>query len=112
MQKAELGNDQHLSPLLLLAGDQVGHLWWRMLNGEVPSRRHPKAVVILIGTNDLTADDCLAEEEASVIAAQGVVSRSASCHCGLEGRLAQYIGILWSLGLEVQHSYTQGSLTT
>lgn len=62
--------------LLLPAGDQVGHLWWRVQNGEVPIRRHPKAVVILIGTNDLTADDCLTDEEASVIAAQGVVSRS------------------------------------
>ena len=62
--------------LPLLAGDQVGHLWWRVQNGEVPSRRHPKAVVVLIGTNDLTADDCLAKEQASVIAAEAVVSRS------------------------------------
>ena len=57
-------------------GDQVGHLWWRMLNGQIPSKHHPKAVVMLIGTNDLTADDCTALEEASIVAAKGVVSRS------------------------------------
>jgi len=57
------------------AGDQIGHMWWRMLNGQLPIRKHPKAVVILIGTNDLTADDCTATEEASLVAAKGIVSR-------------------------------------
>ena len=59
------------------AGDQVGHLWWRLLNGDIPVQKHPKAVVVLIGTNDLTADDCLRTEEASMTAVVGIVSRCA-----------------------------------
>lgn len=57
------------------AGDQVGHMWWRMLNGQVPEKQHPKAVVVMIGTNDLTADDCTALEAASIVAAKGVAIR-------------------------------------
>lgn len=64
-----------LTQCTLDAGDQIGHMWWRMLNGQLPSRKHPKAVVILIGTNDLTADDCRATEEASLVAAKGIVGR-------------------------------------
>ena len=36
------------------AGDQTGHLLWRLQNGETPDSEHqPAAAVILIGTNDL-----------------------------------------------------------
>ncbi len=31
------------------AGDQIGHLWWRLLNGELPAVNQPGAVVVLIG---------------------------------------------------------------
>ena len=36
------------------AGDQTGHLLWRLQNGETPDEAHqPAAAVVLIGTNDL-----------------------------------------------------------
>ena len=35
------------------AGDQTGHLLWRLVHGEVPKRRQPMAAILLIGTNDL-----------------------------------------------------------
>ncbi|KAL4423626.1 hypothetical protein ABPG77_009213 [Micractinium sp. CCAP 211/92] len=38
-----------------IGGDQTFHLRWRLLNGELPARRHPQLVVLLIGTNDLGA---------------------------------------------------------
>ena len=48
------------------AGDQVGHLWWRMLNGELPAANHPGIVVILIGAHEramrcpgLASSECL-----------------------------------------------------
>ena len=34
------------------AGDQVGHLWWRILHGELPAVNHPGILVILIGANE------------------------------------------------------------
>lgn len=40
------------------AGDQVGHLWWRILNGELPKEKQPRIFTMLIGTNDLNAADC------------------------------------------------------
>lgn len=57
------------------SGDQIGHLWWRFLNGDIPVAKHPKAAVVLIGTNDMTADDCHQTEKASMRAVTGVVSR-------------------------------------
>lgn len=35
------------------AGDQTGHLLWRLVHGEVPKKRVPRAAILLIGTNDL-----------------------------------------------------------
>ena len=58
----------------LSAGDQVGNLWWRLLNGEVP-KKQPKAIVMLIGTNDLTADDCDQSQAASLAGVVGIVDR-------------------------------------
>ena len=39
--------------VLGIGGDMTAHLWWRLLHGETPAKHHPKAVVLLIGTNDL-----------------------------------------------------------
>lgn len=35
------------------AGDRTEHLFWRLQNGEGPRDLKPRAVVLLIGTNDL-----------------------------------------------------------
>ena len=56
-------------------GDVVTFLWWRLLHGEMPKLNQPKAVVLLIGTNDLTYDDCLATELGTIAAVPGIVSR-------------------------------------
>lgn len=42
------------STTLAISGDQTSHLLWRLRNGEIPSAASPKAVVVHIGTNDLT----------------------------------------------------------
>eukprot|EP00887_Chlorella_sp_A99_P004177 scaffold23.g4177.t1 len=39
--------------IMAIGGDRSENLWWRLLNGETPAKHHPKAVVLLIGTNDL-----------------------------------------------------------
>lgn len=39
------GHDLALRP----AGDQIGHLWWRLINGEMPAMNQPGVVLILIG---------------------------------------------------------------
>jgi hypothetical protein len=39
----------------LLAGDATGHLLWRLQNGETLRWWAPRAVVLMIGLNDLTA---------------------------------------------------------
>jgi len=36
----------------------VGHLWWRIMNGELPKVKQPRVFTMLIGTNDLNAADC------------------------------------------------------
>ena len=38
---------------LAAVGDRTEHLFWRIQNGEGPKDLRPKAVVVLIGTNDL-----------------------------------------------------------
>ena len=48
----------HVMLQFCVAGDCTGHLLWRLQNGELPDRAHqPKAVILLIGTNDLGALD-------------------------------------------------------
>ena len=64
------------------AGDQVGHLWWRLLHGEIPlaytqQGSVPRVAVILIGTNDLGAADCHRNASELLEAAPGIVQRCA-----------------------------------
>ena len=64
------------------AGDQVGHLWWRLLHGELPlaytpQGKVPRVAVILIGTNDLGAADCHRNASELLEAAPGIVQRCA-----------------------------------
>ena len=33
------------------AGDKTEQLLWRLQNGELPATKHPKVVVVMIGTN-------------------------------------------------------------
>ena len=57
------------------AADEVAQLWWRLLHGQIPKVNQPKAVVLLIGTNDLTIDDCMGTEKGIIAAVPGIVSR-------------------------------------
>ena len=61
----------------LCAGDQIGHLWWRILNGELP-KKPPKVYTMLIGTNDLTAADCNMNETELLATVPGISYRCES----------------------------------
>lgn len=39
----------------LCAGDQTGHLLFRLQEGEVPTEHAPQVIVIMIGVNDLNS---------------------------------------------------------
>ncbi|CAL5224204.1 g6847 [Coccomyxa viridis] len=60
--------------VLAIAGDQIGHLWWRILNGELP-KKPPKVFTMLIGTNDLTAADCNMNETELLATVPGIQYR-------------------------------------
>jgi hypothetical protein len=47
-----------------MSGDTVANLRWRLENGELPRRRPPRAVVVLVGTNDLRDAKAVYEHEA------------------------------------------------
>ena len=49
----------HYMTIGLHAGDQVAHLQWRLLLGELFKTNKPKVAVVLIGTIDLGASACL-----------------------------------------------------
>ena len=61
--------------LVVHAGDQVGHLWWRILNGELPVAKQPRVITVLIGTNDLTAADCNRNETELLANVPGIAVR-------------------------------------
>lgn len=56
-------------------GDQVGHLWWRILNGELPKVKQPKVYTMLIGTNDIFAADCNRNETELLATVPGIAER-------------------------------------
>lgn len=60
-----------------VAGDQVAHVEWRLMNGEMPIRTGPRAFVLMIGTNDLGAASCYPGEAPLLQAVPGVTARSA-----------------------------------
>jgi len=45
---------QQASQLVWIAGDRTEHLHWRLTHGEGPKDLKPRAVVVLVGTNDLS----------------------------------------------------------
>ena len=56
-----------MTPMLWYAGDQIAHLWWRLLHGQLPKMIMPKVAVVLIGTNDLFAEaDCITGNETAL----------------------------------------------
>ncbi|KAL4439834.1 hypothetical protein ABPG75_002835 [Micractinium tetrahymenae] len=69
-----------------IGGDQTFHLRWRLLNGELPARQHPRLVLLLIGTNDLGA---VAErgEAALMAASEDVAARVGELLSLLRSRL-------------------------
>ena len=71
---------KRLADIMSSAGDQVGHLEWRLKNGDIPKAHHPRAAVIMIGTNDLgAAQGCSGGDPEKILeTAQGVKSRQAS----------------------------------
>ena len=66
---------------LLHTGDQISHLWWRLLHGQMPTVHMPKVAIVLIGTNDLFAEaDCLANNETQLEnAVNGIFRRCVRC---------------------------------
>ncbi|KAK9829121.1 hypothetical protein WJX72_004014 [[Myrmecia] bisecta] len=62
--------------VMAIAADQIEHLHWRLLNGEMPTVHPPRAAVVLIGTNDFeAAGRCGAGEQGMTAAADGVGDR-------------------------------------
>ena len=66
-----------MPPMLWHAGDQIGHLWWRLLHRQLPKMIMPKVAVVLIGTNDLFAEaDCIANNETALMdSVNGIFNR-------------------------------------
>lgn len=68
---------KYRSDVLAVGGDQVGHLMWRLLHGDIPRRHHPQVALVMIGINDLgAAADCSQENPSYITqAAAGVIER-------------------------------------
>ncbi|CAL8467129.1 g6665 [Coccomyxa elongata] len=64
------GSKPYVVHTLAIAGDTVQRLLWRMRNGELPKKNHPRVVVVLIGSNDLTSPDCASPGAANRTAAE------------------------------------------
>lgn len=78
-----------------ISGDRTEHLYWRLQNGEGPKDLKPRAVVLLIGTNDLNhVYDLLQLEAVStkigagcVAAVEEILQQAPSAHVALVGLL-------------------------
>lgn len=57
------------------AGDYTSNLLWRITKGGEMPMRAPKAVVIYIGSNDLSAADCGGNETELLAAVKPIVNR-------------------------------------
>jgi lysophospholipase L1-like esterase len=70
-----------------ISGDCIQHVLWRLQNGELENT-HPKAVVLLIGTNNISAGDSPADIAQAVGAIIGEIrQRSPEAHILLLGIL-------------------------
>ncbi|CAL8465692.1 g5228 [Coccomyxa elongata] len=81
----------YTSIALGIAGDNVEHLLWRLQNGEVPAHKHPKVVVIMMGTNDLV-DNCTLQ--AATKTAAGIMEISSMVHSKLPHTNILNLGVL------------------
>eukprot|EP00884_Botryococcus_braunii_P000559 jgi/Botrbrau1/10503/Bobra.0133s0103.1 len=50
--------EKYNAHVLAISGDQTSHLMWRIMNGELPRKKHPKVIVLHTGTNDLSGQAC------------------------------------------------------
>lgn len=86
-----------------IGGDQTFHLRWRLLDGELPARRQPRLVVLLIGTNDLGAvaeqGGAALEAASRDVAARSAGRRRACCACCCGSPLASGLpgGSVWAV---------------
>eukprot|EP00891_Asterochloris_glomerata_P007116 jgi/Astpho2/7116/Aster-07950 len=65
--------------LLAVGADQVSHLRWRIMHGEIFEKQPPGVIVVHIGTNDLGAATCHGNKEHLVTAvANGTFERISS----------------------------------
>ena len=70
----EKSSEPH-SPVSMFAGDQVAHLMWRLLHGQLYMKHQPQVIVVMIGTNDLGAASCKGGEPGIADAAAGTAQR-------------------------------------
>ena len=80
------------SDALALPGDTTANLLWRIQNGELPIAAPPKAVVIMIGTNDIGyTEACFRSEADNTAAALGISARCKPYHiCRHLGRMQKH----------------------
>ena len=94
------------------AGDQISHLQWRLLHGDIPAVHHPIAAVVLIGINDLGAAADCSQGNPDIIteAAKGVISRSDSiAQCSQSSRV---LPSCMPAGAVSQYSFNTQTSTT
>ena len=82
--------EQHL---LLCAGDHIGNLWWRLLNGHLPVSHPPKVAVVLIGINEINnMDVCIGNPAALAAAVANMTARWESAMCTAHADPAMHRG--------------------
>lgn len=65
---------KHRAVVFSIAGDRIAHLLWRMRHGEGLTGLNPKAVMVLIGTNDVSVAKVHGDGERSEAQAARVVN--------------------------------------